>query len=279
MMTRRMRIRFLDLAATVVALAVGCVIVFPVVYGIFGAFKTPAEFAAYPPTVFPKNFSYLQNFKDALSMMPLFRFMYNSLVVATLATVVRLAFAVMASYAFVFYEFRGKKALFMVILGTMMLPGDTLIVTNYLTVTKLGLLDTYLGMAVTSFVGATQMFMLRQNFKTLPKALREAAIIDGCGDFRFLSSILLPIARPVVLTLFVQSFVTQWNAYLWPLLVTNRNDMRTIQVGITMLTTLDGTNYFLILGGVALTLGPAFVLFLFLRRNFVKGMTAGALVG
>jgi len=277
--TRRQKTFFQDALATAAALCIGLVIIFPILYGILGAFKTPAEFASYPPTVIPKDFTYVKNFENALAQMPLLRFMLNSFITATVGTTVRLALAVLASYALVFYEFRGKNFFFFVILGTMMFPADTLIVTNYLTVTKMKLLDTYLGMCITSFVGATQVFMLRQNFKSLPRALREAAVIDGCGDFLFLARVLLPISRPVVLTLFVQSFVTQWNAYLWPLLVTNKNPMRTIQVGITMLTTLDGTNYELILAGVALSMVPAFIFFLILRRNIVKGITAGALVG
>ncbi len=279
MIPRKMRMRLLSALASVVGLLIGFAIIFPVLYGILGAFKTPAEFSIYPPTVWPKDFGYLQNFKDALHQIPMWRYMYNSLIVATLGTTVRLLFAVLAAYALVYYEFKGKNFFFFLILGTMMFPGDTLIVTNYLTVTRMKLLDSYLGMCITSFVGATQMFMLRQNFKSIPRAIREAAVIDGCGDFKFLSYVLMPVSRAIILTLFVQSFVTQWNAYLWPLLVTNKNSMRTIQVGITMLTTLDGTNYHLILAGVALTLIPAFIMFLFLRRNIVRGITAGALVG
>ena len=174
----------------------------------------------------------------------------------------RLVFAILAAYAFVFFEFKGKKFLFFLILGTMMLPADTLLITNYQTVAQLGLMDSYLGMAITSFVGASQMFMLRQNFKSAPLALKEAAHLDGCGDLHFMLSILLPISKPVLVTLFVQGFVTMWNAYLWPLLVTNQNDMRTIQVGITMLTTLEDTNYHVVLAGVAISLIPAFILYL-----------------
>lgn len=278
-MNRRQRKRLSDISVSIVSLLVGLLIVFPVVYGILGAFKSEAEFASYPPTLLPKSFLYLENFRSVWAQVPMTRFFFNSLAVAILGTSVRLIFAVLAAYSFVFYEFRGKKFLFFFILGTMMLPGDTLLVTNYQTITKLRLLDTYLGMAIVSFVGATQMFMLRQNFKSSPVALREASQLDGCGDIRFLLSILLPISKPVLLTLFVQGFIALWNAYLWPLLVTNKNEMRTIQVGITMLTTVEDTNYYLVLAGVALSLIPAFILFFFLRRNITRSMTAGALVG
>ncbi len=278
-MTGRRRKKAASLFVQAAATAAGLAIVFPVLYGIAGAFKSPAEFSSFPPTFLPESFAYLDNFRDALEKVPFMRYALNSLVVATLGTTLRLCFAVLAAYACAFYEFRFKKTLFFSLLGTMMLPADTLLITNYLTVTRLGLLDSYLGMAITSFVGASQMFMLRQNFMTLPRSLREAGEMDGCGDLRFLLSILLPISKPVLVTLYVQSFVTLWNAYLWPLLVTNRNSMRTIQVGVTMITSFEETNYYLVLAGVALTLVPSFALFVILRRNITRSMTAGALVG
>ena len=269
--------RVMDALVSIIAIFLGLIIVFPVVYCILGAFKTPAEFMS--PRLLPNSFGYLQNFKDALHMAPMMRYMVNSFIMATSGTLVRLVFSVCAAYALTHFEFRGKNFVFFLILGTMMLPADTLLITNYQTVAQLGLMDSYLGMAITSFVGASQMFMLRQNFKSAPLALKEAAHLDGCGDLHFMLSILLPISKPVLVTLFVQGFVTMWNAYLWPLLVTNQNDMRTIQVGITMLTTLEDTNYHVVLAGVAISLIPAFILFFFLRRNITRAMAAGALVG
>jgi len=267
------------IAVQITALLVGLTIIFPIIYGILGAFKSPAEFSAYPPSFWPKSFAYTQNFQDAFARVPFLRYGLNSLIVALIGTTARLLFAVLAAFAFAFYDFRFKKTLFLVILATMMLPGDTLLVTNYLTVSRLGLLNSYLGMAITSFVGATQMFMLRQSFLTFPRDLKEAGQIDGCGDLRFLATILLPISKPVLVTLSVQSFVTLWNAYLWPLLVTNSTNMRTIQVGITMITSFEDTNYHLVLAGETLSLIPAFLLFIVLRRNIHRNMTAGALVG
>ena len=280
MTTSRKRRAFVSgLMVQLAALALGLMIVFPILYGILGAFKSAAEFSAYPPGFWPRSFAYTQNFQDAVQRVPFLRYGFNSLAVALIGTSVRLLFAVLAAFAFVFYNFRFKKALFLVILATMMLPGDTLLVTNYLTVSRLGLIDSYLGMAITSFVGATQMFMLRQSFLTFPRDLRDAGAMDGCGDLRFLTTILLPVTRPVLVTLFAQSFITIWNAYLWPLLVTNSSHMRTVQVGITMITSFEDTNYHLVLAGVALSLLPSFLLFLILRRNIQRNMTAGALVG
>lgn len=123
------------------------------------------------------------------------------------------------------------------------------------------------------------MFMLRQHFLTSPTAVREAAQLDGCGDMRFILSILAPMSWPTLVILFMQSFVAQWNTYLWPLMVTNTTLMRTVQVGITMLTTIEGTNYETILAGSAVAMVPAIVLFVALRRSMNRAIGGGATVG
>ena len=260
-------------------LLLGCLVLFPLFYGVMGAFKSPAEFVAWPPTVFPRSFGYLKNFETVFTQLPMLRYFWNTLVVSVFSTVIKLVIALLAAYAFVYFDFAGKKALFFLLLGTMMLPPDTLTITNYQTVSHLGLLDTYLGIGIVSFVGASQMFMLRQHFLSSPKPLREAAQMDGCGDFRFIVFILTPMSLPLLLTLFLQDYVVHWNAYLWPLLVTNTNEMRTVQIGITMLTTLEGTNYETVLAGAAVALIPAVLLFLFLRKSITRTMSGGAIVG
>ncbi len=267
-----------DAVVSIAAIALGLVIVFPVVYCILGAFKTPAEF--FSSKLLPNSFGYIENFRDALHQAPLLRYMLNSFIMAMSGTVIRLIFAVCAAFALTHYEFKGKNFCFVLILGTMMIPGDTILVTNYQTVSRMGLLNTYLGMIIVSFVGASQMFMLRQKFMAIPKDLRYAAMIDGCGDIRYILTILLPICRPVLTTLFVQSFITMWNAYLWPLIVTASSpNMRTVMVGITKLNSWEDTNYELVLAGVTISLIPSFILFMVMRRGMNKGGTDGALVG
>ena len=210
--------RIADVLVSAVAISLGVIIVFPVVYCILGAFKTPAEFLS--PKLLPNSFGYLENFKNALRQAPLMRYMLNSLLMATAGTLVRLVFSVFAAYGLTHFDFRLKKLCFFLILGTMMMPADTLLVTNYMTVSRMGLLNTYLGMVIVSFVSASQMFMLRQTFLSVPRELRHAAVLDGCGDIRYILTILLPICKPILTTLFVQSFISLWNAYLWPLIVT-----------------------------------------------------------
>ena len=257
----------------------GLIIVFPIIYCICTAFKDRPELSVFPPSVFPDSFLNLENFKTVFHMAPIMRFMVNSIIVSGMGCILRLIFAGLAAYAFCYFNFRFKNILFMIILGTMMLPAETLVVTNYITITRLNMLDNYLGMCITSFAGATQMFMLRQNFKTIPHSFRDAAFMDGCGDIRFLVFVVAPLSSPVLLTLLLQSFITFWNAYLWPLLVTNRVEMRTIQIGVAMLTDPLNTNYTTVLAAVTLLLIPSFALFILLRMVIVKGIEGGALVG
>lgn len=251
-------------------------VVFPLIAGVAGAFKQAEEFLS--PRLFPLNPT-LENFALVDEMLPVGQMFANSLAVSLLGSTVRMLLALLAAYAFVFFDFKGKKLLFFLLLGPMMMPADILTVTNYQTVSAMNLTDTYLGMAITSFVGATQLFMLRQQFMHTPKALRESALLDGCGDIRFILSILLPLCRPVLVTLFVQAFINVWNMYLWPLMVTDTPSMRTIQVGITRLTSHDGTAFHLVLAGAALSLIPAFILFFCLRKAINRSIEEGALIG
>ena len=260
-------------------LMIGCAVVFPVVYGFLGAFKEPSEFASWPPSFLPRSFLNFENFRYVFTAVPMLRYLFNSLYVAVMGSVLRLAAALLAAYAIVFFRFPGRKLFFVLMLGTMMLPGDIVLITNYRTVSSLGLTNTYLGIMIVSLLGASQMFMLRQSFSQAPKALREAAMLDGCGDLRFIVSVLMPVSVPVLVTLFLQSFVALWNVYLWPLVITSADEMRTVQVGIAMLTTYDGTNFHTVLAGVTVALVPILVLFLILRRHISSAMTAGALVG
>ena len=277
-MKRKQKDFLFDTLITVIAIILGIIIIFPLIYCFLSSFKTPSEFLN--PKLFPSSFLYLDNFKNALERGNLLRYTLNSFVIAFVGTAVRMVLSILAAYAFTFYDFKGKNFFFFLILGTMMIPGDVLLVTNYLTVSKMHLLNTYLGVMIVSFVSASQMFMLRQRFKTIPKDMREASSMDGYGDLWFIWKVLLPLSKPVVTTLFVQSFINLWNAYLWPLIVTASSpEMRTVMVGITRLNSWEDENYQLVMAGVCISLIPSLILFVVMRRNMKKGGLDGSLVG
>lgn len=267
-----------DIFLSLIALILGLIIIFPMIYCVCGAFKTASEFGG--PGLFPGSFTHFENFREALLRGNLLRYALNSFIVALGGTLIRMVFSILAAYVFAYEEFRGKNALFIFVLGTTMIPADVLISTNYLTVSKLQLLNTYFACMVTSFVSASQVFMLRQRFLTISPSIREAARIDGYGDLAFIRIILLPLCRPVLMTLFIQSFTNLWNTYLWPLIVTASSpDMRTIMVGITRLNSWEDANYQLVLAGVCISWIPSLILFALMRKNNRAETEDKAIVG
>ena len=205
--------------------------------------------------------------------------MLNSLILAGASSVIRLITASFAAFAFAFYEFKGRNLLFMLCLGTVMIPSDVVLVTNYQTISQLGLVNTYIGMMSVFCVSAMNIFMMRQNFLTFSKTLQEAAYVDGCSNIRFFFKILLPTSTPVLTTVFISSFISTWNTYLWPMLVTNNPLMRTVQVGVTMLNNEDGNVYGPIMAASMMVLVPTAMIFLIFRKKIVSGMMGGAIKG
>lgn len=259
-------------------LAFGVLLVTPVIYCILLSFMQPKEILSSPPTLFPGGL-YLENYASALRMTKIPRFILNSLFVSVVCSTMRIITASLAAYSFAFFDFRGKSVLFYLVLGTMLIPGDATIVTNYMTVSGMGLVNSYLGVMILYFVSAANIFLMRQYFLTVSKELKEAAEIDGCGSFKFYTNILVPVARPVIATVFISSFVSTWNMYLWPMLITTRNEMRTVQVGITMLNFSEEAAYGATMAGAVMVLIPSLLVFIISQKQIVKGMTAGSVKG
>lgn len=259
-------------------LMVGLVIAFPIIYAFFISFMEPSQVLAGGVNLIPKKWT-LENYKTALNSAPIMRFMWNSLILATVSSIVRVIVSAMAAFAFAFLEFPCKNLIFMTMLATIMIPADVVLVANYRTVSSMGWVNTYFGMMVVFFVSAMNIFQLRQSFKTFATSLKEAAHIDGCSNFNFFIRILLPTNFSTILTVFITAFIGTWNTYLWPLLVTNKTEMRTVQVGITMLNFSEGTVYGPIMEASMIVLLPSLVLFLTFQKKIVTGMMAGGVKG
>lgn len=261
-----------------VCLVFGLVLVSPVIYCVLLSFMQPKEILSVPPTLFPGSM-YLENYVMALKLTQIPRFITNSVFVSVVCSLMRIFTASLAAYAFAFYEFKGKNLLFYLVLGTMLIPADSTIVTNYMTVSGMGLVNNYLGIMILYFVSAANIFLMRQYFLTVSKELKEAAEIDGCGSFKFYTTILVPVAKPVIASVFISSFVSTWNMYLWPMLITTRNEMRTVQVGITMLNFAEEAAYGSTMAGAVLVLLPSLLIFSIAQKQIVRGMTAGSVKG
>lgn len=269
---------FGKIAIYVLLIAAAALVLFPLLYALVVSFMSASEAAAYPPHFWPSTFN-LENYKTVLSRLPIPRFLLNSLIVSLIVVVGQLITASLAAYAFALREFRGRNALFLLFLATLMIPFEVTIIPNFQTVQGWGWTDTFMGLAAPYVASAFGTFLLRQFFLTIPKELHDAAVVDGCGSFRFLWQIVLPLSRPALGTVAVYGFLQTWNQYLWPLLVTNQPQMRTIQIGLRFLQNEESAAPTLIMAGVVLAVIPT-VLMLFLgQRQLVRGLTAGAVKG
>lgn len=259
-------------------IAIGLAVISPILYAISVSFMDADQILNTKLSLLPRRIQF-ENYRIALSTTPLVRYMGNSLVIAGVSSGIRIITASMAAFAFAFMTFRGKNIIFMLFMATIMVPADCLLVTNYQTVSRMGLVNTYIGMMIVFCASALNILMMRQNFLSFSTELYDASSVDGCGNFRFFIRILLPLNKSVLTTVFISAFIGTWNTYLWPMLVTNQTDMRTVQVGITMLNFPDGTVYGPIMAAATVVLVPTVAIFIIFKKQIVSGIMVGSVKG
>lgn len=270
-----------DIFFQVFCIALSLILIFPVIYAVLISFMPQDEILTTELNILPSTFGYLENYKIVFEKTQIFRFMFNSFIMAFVSSIVRIIVASLGAYSFAFFEYKGKNLLFGLVVGSMIIPADVLVVQNYFTVSDMGLINTYLGMMITFFISGMNVFIMRQNFLTYSKSIREAALVDGCSNFKFYARILMPSNISSIMTVFISSFVGTWNTYLWPLLVTNVDEMRTAQVAVTMLNVNEGSSYGpgAVMAAATVILIPSVLVFLIFQRKIVGGMMAGAVKG
>lgn len=217
-----------------------------------------------------KPFSWLDNYKRALEAQPFKRYFLNTFFVAISTTALQLFFASLAAYAFAFFNFPHREKLFMLMLGTMMIPQQALLIPNYIVLSKLGWINSYLALIVPWAASAYSVFFLRQFFLQLPKDLFEAAEIDGCTKFQFYYKVVLPLSKPPMVTLGIFSFLASWNSFVWPLIVTNDTSLRVIQVGLSYFSSESGTEWGPLMAASTMTIVPLVVMYFLAQRQFVE---------
>ena len=260
-------------------LAVASIVVaFPLLLALSYSFMSESEIATFPPPLFPAAPSF-DNYAKVLATIPIGRYLLNSFVVSIAVVIGQLITASLAAYAFSFLAFRGRTLLFFVFLSTLMIPWEATIIPNYMTVRDLGWLDTYQGLAVPFMATAFGTFLLRQAFMQIPRELWDSSRIDGASSFRFLRSMVIPLSRPALGTVAIYGFLSTYNQYFWPLLVTNQTLMRTTQVGVAQLRFEETLRWGLVMAGVIMVAVPTLALLVLGQRQLIRGLTAGAVKG
>lgn len=220
----------------------------------------------------------VENFVQAWNTAPFDRFFINSLITTGVGTFLEMTIAIMCAYAFVFVDVKYKKIVFVLIIGSMMLPGHVTLIVNYITVANLGWLNTYAGIILPGVASAFAMFLLYQYMRTIDRDILQAAEIDGAGHLRRMLTIVVPLSSPMILTATLIVMVGKWNEYVWPLIVTSTADMRTLPIGLLFLRSQEGySNWGVIMAGAVFVSLPMLVLFFLAQKRIIGGLTAGAL--
>jgi multiple sugar transport system permease protein len=261
-------------------IALSIIMLFPFVTMLLTSVMTLSQAYSFPPDLIPKPFTIAPYFQ-ALELRPFHIYLLNSLAVAIVITAGRLFTCSLAAFAFARLQFPGRDAIFYVYLSTLMLPEQVTLIPLFFIIKNFGWIDRYQGLTVPFIVTAFGVFLLRQFFMTIPRELEDAAIIDGCGPFGLYWRIILPLAVPGLAALGVLTFVNSYNMFVWPLIVTNSDAMRTIVVGIGLLTAdnTNLTNWPRMMAISSIAVIPSLLIFIFGQRYFVQGITLSGLKG
>lgn len=250
----------------------------PFLWMISTSFKSIPEVFAYPIIWIPETIRW-ENYPQVLELLPFGRYLFNTAFVSAAVTILELVTSSLAAYAFARLNFPGRDKLFLLYLGTLMIPGQVTLIPNFLLMRWFGWIDTYMALIIPAAFTAFGTFLLRQFFLSIPRELEEAARADGASYFRVYWQIILPLSGPALATLAVFSFMTQWNAFIWPLIVTNREELRTVTVGLRYFQDELVTDYHYLMAGSVMSVIPVLIIFLLLQRYFVRGIALTGMGG
>lgn len=259
----------------VVLIAIAVVMLYPFVWSFTASFKTTAQiYNGNTLDLWPRPFT-TANYVRAWTALPFYRFILNSLFLSVIVPFFSIWFAAMAAYSFARLRFRGRDLVFVLLLAVMMMPGHITLIPNYAIVRSLGWINQYEALIIPAIFSGQiviNIFFLRQYLLSVPKELDEAAIIDGCSRFGIWARILMPNAKPALATLVILSFVTQWNAFLWPVVVINDYWKMPVQVGLSYFKSGTNTDWGVLMAGATLSIIPMVIVFLIFQKQFVKGL-------
>ncbi len=250
----------------------------PFLWMLSTSLKEPAEIFTYPPIWIPSRLAW-ENYVEAVRAMPFGRFYVNSLVVATGITVLQLLTASLAGFAFARLRFRGRDALFLLYLATLMIPFQVTMIPNFILIRYLRWYDTYQALILPPAFSAFSTFLMRQYLLSIPLELDQAARVDGASSWRIWGQIIMPLSGPVIATLTIFIFLNAWNDFLWPLVVTNSLEMRTLPVGLSTFQGQYNVQWHLLMAGSVIALAPVLAIYMAGQNWFVQGITLSGMGG
>ena len=258
------------------------IVIFPFYFMIISSLKDMAEYRRAVPTLVPEFFdtmNYVEVFTNEDLLLG--RLFWNTMLVGVVSTVLSLVITILSAFAFARLEFKGKNALFAALLGTMMIPGELFTITNFQTIYYFDWKNTYTVLIVPFLVSIFYIYLLRQNFLQIPNELYLAAKVDGCGDFKYLCKVMIPLALPTIISITILKMMGAWNSYMWPRLVANDEAHRLITNGLrTAFTNAEGvTDVPVQMAAVAVVSFPLFLVFIFLRKYIMKGVSRSGIKG
>lgn len=254
------------------------VALFPLYWIFVTAFKSPTVVLSMPPSLIP-NPPTLLNFQRLFLQSMILRWTANTVLVAGLATTATVFFGTLAGYTIAKKDFPGKNIIFISVISMLMVPGQLTLIPLYTMITRLGWRDTFYALIVPGLISPFAIFLMKQYLQTLPIELFDAGKIDGCSEVGLFLRIALPLAKPGMAVVGIFTFMAHWNDFLWPLIVTSKDTMRTLQIGLSSLQFRFSTDYGLLMAGATYAAIPMIIFFLLFQRWFVQGITIGALKG
>jgi len=256
----------------------GVTMILPFIWMISTSLKEAGEVFAYPPKWIPDKLLF-SNYVQAWNAVPFGRFFINSIIVSVCVTFGQVLTSSFAAYAFARLEFPGRDKLFLAYLATMMIPGQVTMIPVFILLKTIGWIDTYYALILPGIFTAYGTFMLRQFFLTIPKDLEESATIDGCSKFGIYWRIILPLSKPALATLGTFVFLGAWNDFMWPLIVTNSMEMKTLPIGLASFQGLYTTDWSLLMAASVIVLAPVLLIYIFNQRFFTKGIVMSGIKG
>jgi len=259
-------------------LGLSAVALFPLVWMLSASFMSPGEASNYPPVLVPQKPT-LANYRELFARVGMGRYLANSVLLAVAATLLSLIFNVMAGYAFAKLRFAGRDRIFKLMLGALVIPGQVAMVPLFLLLKQLGLVNSYGGIIVPALASIFGIFLVRQYALSIPDDLLEAARIDGASEWRIFALVVVPLLRPIIVTLAVFTLLGTWNDFMWPLIVLSDQELYTLPVALASLSREHVQDNELMMAGSVLTIMPVLLVFLVLQRYYIQGLMMGSIKG